>query len=296
MNKILRKFKKVLKTIINKAISKRYQGLYIEYKDTIIKNIVLEISNSTRIISPLKTLKKIEDLINSNTAGAYMRFGDGDAYLAMGINDSFQESNEYLKNEMTEAFRLTGTGIIKSLSIHSTQYGYEKEMYIGNHLVSNDKANKLISYTFPYFVGSEIYSPICLHYVATYYPETANLFLKRLKAKTKLFIGNENIPSTTIELLFGNSPHIKTPSKNSYNKIDEIEQLSIDYLNSLKEYGVVVVAMGCSGRVMMKRLIKYNYNVYFFDFGSLLDGIVGLNTRKWLTETKINYEKILENL
>lgn len=300
VRKIVRKIARIVKKTGEKGIlfiiNKFYPYLFLQYKDKVMNDIISEISNSTNIVSPLETLMYIEKIINSNSKGAYMRFGDGDAYLAMGINDSFQDSSEVLKLEMKEAFSLFGDGVVKSLSIHSHKYGFEKEMYIGNHLVTDDVANRLLSYTFPYFVGNKIYSPICLHYVATYYPEIANSFLKLLKNKTILFIGNEAIPSNTIEMLFGNITHVKTPSRNSYSKIDEIEHFSIKHLNSLTEYGVVVVAMGCSGRIMMKRLSKLNYNIFLFDFGSLLDGIIGVDSRKWLKDTKIDYEKILKNL
>lgn len=263
--------------------------------DTYIVKLVSEISKSTNIISPLKSLEDIEKSILNNQIGAYMRFGDGDAFLAVGKNDLFQKSSNALSTEMKEAFSLKGEYVLKSLSIHSNLYGYEKEMYIDNHLVSDDYANKLLSYTFPYFVGYKIYSPICLHYSASYYPEKANSFLKLLKSKTVLFIGNETTPQDKVNLLFGDVPHIKTPQKNSYDKINEIEKESIVELNKISNFGVVVVAMGCSGRVLMKRLYKRNYNIFLFDFGSLLDGICGNESRPWLKEVSNDF-KFLDGL
>ena len=279
---------KILNTIIpsvTKEIIKRYE-----------LEIIKKIELTTQIISPLKTLEEIEQSIYQQKKGAFMRFGDGDAYLAVGINDTLQTSNPAISKEMREAFSLKGENIFKSLSIHSHNYGFEKEMYVGNHLVKDELANQLLIFTYPYFVGHKIYSPICLHYAAAYFPERANQFLKILKKHCILFIGNESIPVNTIEILFGSIKHIKTPVQNAFDQISRIEKESTDALEKINKFGIVVVAMGCSGRPLMKRLHNKDYNVFIFDFGSLLDGICGYKTRTWLKKEEINYKLILAGL
>ena len=226
-----------------------------------------------------------------------MRFGDGDVYLAAGINDSYQQVSSELSKEMEEAFLMSGEFVYKCLHIHSYQYGYEKEMYLGNHLVKDKFANKILGLTFQYFVGHKIYSHIGLHFAATYSPEIANHFLKALKENCVLFIGNKTVRHETVQLLFGNVPHVKTPSKNAYDCIDEVEKQSLDILNNTKGFGTVVVAMGCSGRPLMKRLFKNkNLNIFLFDFGSLLDGICGDKSRAWLKKEEIDYDVLLKDL
>jgi len=197
---------------------------------------------------------------------------------------------------MKEAFLLKGQFIFKSLSIHSIQYGHEKEMYIGNHLVSDQLANKLLRSTFPFFIGHKIFSPISLHFAATYHPHIANVFLKKIKRNCVLFIGNESVPKEKFKLLFGNAKHIKTPTENAFRDIDNIEISAIETLKEINKFGVVVVAMGCSGRPLMKRLVYKNFNIFLFDFGSLLDGICGDNSRTWLKKENINYDILLKNL
>ena len=54
--------------------------------------------------------------------------------------------------------------------------------------------------------------------------------------------------------------------------------------------------MGCSGRPLTKRLNNKNHNIFIFDFGSLLDGIIGFNSRPWLDITTINYKLLLKDL
>lgn len=244
------------------------------------------------IVSPVETLESIARLIDDEKKGAYMRFGDGDVYLALGQNEMLQKANPQLSLEMKEAFSLKGNGIIKALAIHSKQYGLENEMFEGNHLQNDEISNILVRYAFPFFVGYQIYSPVALHYMASYFPEKANYFLKKIKKHAILFIGNENTPLDIIGKLFGNVTHVKTPAKNSYNQIDMIEEEAFKVLHTKKEYGVVIIAMGCSGRVLMKRLFKNDFPVFYFDFGSLLDGISGEITRPWL-KVKIDYEKLL---
>ena len=58
------------------------------------------------------------------------------------------------------------------------------------------------------------------HFPQTYFKKSQTV--KILKLKTKIFIGNENVPKDKVQLLFGDSIHIKTPKINSYNEIDRI--------------------------------------------------------------------------
>ena len=63
-----------------------------------------------------------------------------------------------------------------------------------------------------------------------------------------------------------------------------------------EKFSVVVIAMGCSGRPLMKRLVKKNFNSYYFDFGSLLDGFNGNISRTWLKLNDIDFHKIKDSL
>jgi hypothetical protein len=104
-------------------------------------------------------------------------------------------------------------------------------------------------------------------------------FLKRTKP---IFVGNQNLKIELINTLFGDI-HIKTPSNNSYQEIDRIEGELVYILSKNKEkFQVIVVAMGCSGRILQKRILKKGCNVYLFDFGSLLDAFNDDNTRLWI--------------
>ena len=254
------------------------------------------LSSSTFIVSPQSTLNAIESCIINNQAGCYLRFGDGDVFLLSGRDDMLQKSNIYLAKEMHEALMVKGDNIFKCLTIHSEVFGFEKEMFSGNHKNTEQLALELMRIAFPYFVGYKIYSPVALHYEASYNVSRANSFLRTLKSKTNIFIGNESISSDVMRLLFGNVLHIKTPSENAYDQIDRIEKEAIDALIKISDFSVVCVAMGCSGRPLMKRLWGKKFNIFLFDFGSLLDGICGNQTRTWMKVVNIDYMRLLKGL
>lgn len=249
------------------------------------------------IVNTSATLKEVGDAICNKQQGVYMRFGDGDVFLMKMERDSFQKPNLKLADEMKEAFECKGKNVHKCLAIHSKKYGFEEGMFYGNHLVSDNNAKDLLKDTFQFFIGERIYSPIALHFKATSNIEEAKIFLSILKKYTKVFVGNEKMKEGLIKHLFGlQVTHIKTPSTNAYKDIERVYSETCKELRRIDSFCVIVVAMGCSGRPLMKRIFKDDFNVYLFDFGSLLDGINGNLTRAWLKKNDIDYEYLLSGL
>lgn len=267
-------------------------------KDVIVKDFFLkQFLENIKIQTTYDTLDEIEQCIEKQSGGAYLRFGDGDVFLMELKNDSYQEADRNLSIEISESFGLSGNNIFKTLPIHSNKFGFDDGMFNGNHKNEDHFAKQLLYATFPYFIGHKIYSPVALHFLATNKVHRANSFLKVLKANTKVFVGNRNFTSKSIKLLFGESIHIKTPSTNAYSEIDRIHKESTEALDNIS-HCVVCIAMGCSGRALMKRLHHYtrSKNVFLFDFGSLLDGINGNDSRTWLKVNEINYDELTDNL
>jgi len=271
---------------------------YVEkyFSDMFFKVKLKSIESKIKIISTEDTLDLLFFKIKNNMRGVYMRFGDGDVFLLKNKPDILQNVNLSLAKEMQEAFELSGVNVMKCLAIHSEVYGYEEGMSTGNHKNDDKLARQLLFDTFMFFIGSNIYSPVALHFMAVENVMKANLFLKLLKSKTSLFIGNEFVKKETVDMLFGDCIHIKTPSTNSYDDIDRIYLESQNTIKNINSFTVVCVAMGCSGRPLMKRLYKEGSNVFLFDFGSLLDGIEGNATRTWLKINDINYQELLRDL
>lgn len=253
---------------------------------------------SVRIRSPWETIEACRSCMVEGVSGAYLRFGDGDVNLLEGRRELLQEATPQLKSEMEEAFSLEGPGIIKGLMIHSRRFGLWEGMRPGMHETADEWAENLLRRCFTYFIGSPIYSHAALAHLAVSDRSYAVQFLRFLKAQRPIFIGNEDIPATVITQLFDTESHIRTPAKNSYEAIDRIEKESVAAIGETgNTFRIVVVAMGCSGRVLAKRLLKDNTcNVFVFDFGSLMDAFCGWSTRAWMDVAGLSPNYFVEML
>ena len=246
-------------------------------KHFLIKNV--------HIKSSVETINEIKKTILNKEKGAYMRFGDGDIYLMLGLNDMLHKGNQKMAKEMEEAMNLN-TGVLhKGLAIHSKLFGYELGMEDGIHLITDKDALKYLSVSKKYLDIKKLVTPVALHQLAMSHENECISFLRFLKSTNPIFVGNGNIKSEISKKLFGNI-HIKTPLRDSYNEIDRIEKELIQILDKNRnEFRIVVVAMGCPGRILQKRILKKGFQVYLFDFGSLLDAFNGEDTRDWIALT-----------
>ncbi|MEG6506983.1 hypothetical protein [Nitratidesulfovibrio sp. 1201_IL3209] len=249
--------------------------------------------DNVRIRTTRETLERCADLIHAQRGGAYLRFGDGDIYLANSMNDALQTATPEFAKEMREAFQCNMPGVLKALPIHSEKFGCEEGMSPGVFLMRDEAAERFLRRTLECFSGHPIYSAVALHYQFVVDFEYAVAFLKLLQQNTTLFVGAGDVPDADRNLLFGNAPHVCTPMKDSYRALDRIERETVAALENRDAYGVVVVATGCAGRVLVKRLLRRGLTRFFyFDFGSLLDIICGWHTRTWHTRAGITQEQI----
>ncbi|WP_187388320.1 GT-D fold domain-containing glycosyltransferase [Seonamhaeicola marinus] len=252
---------------------------------------------SVKIKTSLETLNDIKRTIREEKRGAYLRFGDGDIYLMRGLDDILHKANPKIAKEMKQAFSLNIGELHKALAIHSKLFGFEKGMQEDMHLISDQNALNYLAVTHKYFNLETIYTPVALHYLSTFDQDNCMEFLRFLKTYNPIFVGNEKVKIEIVKKLFGEI-HVKTPVSNSYDEIDRIENDLIELLNMKKNnFQVVVVAMGCPGRILQKRILKKGFNVYLFDFGSLLDALNGENSRLWIDIADMrSLQKILTSL
>ncbi len=246
------------------------------------------------------TLSTIAKIISAKQKGAYLRFGDGDVNLALGLNDALQSRNQSLMYEMREAFSLQDPHILKTLPLYCKEFnGYEEGMFPGNHGAPYEWCLDIVNKVKPLWNGplKDVYSHAALHFAASQYPDFCIQFLKFLKkSNCYMLIGNEKIPASMPELLFGpDCLFVPTPSQQSYNAIDRIEKECLEKIGDNKEYKIIVTAMGCSGRALQKRLWKKLDNVFLFDFGSVLDALCGWNTRAWIELTEFDEKTFIKN-
>lgn len=233
-----------------------------------------------------ETLGKIRELIASEERGVYLRFGDGDAALAQGLEDSNQFADAQLMLEMRKAFGLNGPNVLKCLCLNCKGIGFEEGMKPGAFEVDYGFCFEMLNAVFPFWGGPirDVYSMTALAYAATHKQKLCIDFLKFLKrSPCTILVGNANIPQSVKNLLFGKEcVFIPTPPKNSYVEIDRIEKECLEEARKREGYQVIVFSMGCSGRPLQRRLWNQLNNVFLFDFGSLMDAVCGWDTRDWI--------------
>lgn len=248
-----------------------------------------------------ETLDTILHLIKTQQKGMYLRFGDGDVNLATGKGDMLQKSNPRLQQEMREALSINGPGVLKSLCLQCAKFGgYEEGMIAGKFLSNYQISHDMLRKVKPLWGAdiTDIYAVTALHYLATDHTQEAIRFLQLLKrSNCTVFVGNRNIPHAIRESLFGSQcAFVSAPPEQSYNQIDRIERLVLHKLSDSSEYQVVIVAMGCAGRVLQKRLWQKADNLFIFDFGSLMDALCGWDTRAWMQLSNFNHQEFLKRM
>jgi hypothetical protein len=272
------KIKRITKKIVQRFGFCRFKSIWPTLSDK-KKNFLID---KVTIKSSIETLNDIKITIVNEQKGAYMRFGDGDIFLMLGKDDMLHQANRKMAAEMKEAIKFKKGVTHKGFPFHSQLLGYEKGMEVDMHLVSDVDALKFLAATHSFIDIHNIYTSFALHYLATFNQEFCVQFLRYLRSTDPIFVGNKNLAPELLKKLFSET-HIKTPASNSYLEIDRIEKELIEELDKKKnEFQVIVVAMGCPGRILQKRILKKGFNVYLFDFGSLLDAFNNDNTRLWI--------------
>lgn len=249
---------------------------YIAYKLNFFKHV--------RIVSPADTLDEILFTIGSHRSGGYLRFGDGDINLMYRKDDLYQAASDKISNEMKMAFNANGQDVYKTLPIHSNKFGYSIGMYPGAHLSDDRWATCQLVSTFKYFIGNKIYSPVALSYS---YINDKSRFKKTLLAINQhsvILVANEEIPESLLLNLFSNPVIVRCPKSNAYSSMDEVENILTNEIQNCRpnDYKVIVIAMGCSGRILQARMLQKKLNCFYFDFGSTMDLLIGNVTREWM--------------
>jgi len=145
---------------------------------------------------------------------------------------------------------------------------------------------------------TDVYSHVALHFSATTYPQECIKFLKFLKDHNCcVYIGNRRVPKHIRDLLFGpDCKFIPTPPRDAYSDVDRIERECLEKIANDGEYKIIVTAVGPVGKIIQKRLWDKYDNVFFFDFGSLIDALCGWNTRQWIQLTRFNAKSFINRM
>lgn len=263
---------------------------------TIITKTDIDFSG-LRFHSTGQTLTDIMTIIFKQEKGVYLRFGDGDLNLALGTDDSFQQADTNLQTEMKEAFTIVGKNVLKALPLHCNELN-TLEYGMGEHVheISYEAVMRFLNTAASLWPEpiTDVYSPVALHHTASNHPKECIAFLEYLKAHSCILIGNKNIPSEIRTLLFGdNCIFVPTPDVNAFEEIDRIEKDALLANQQINGYKIIITSMGCSGRILQKRLWHKINDAFFFDFGSLMDALCGWNTRMWIHYSGFNLDAFL---
>jgi len=247
-----------------------------------------------------ETLDTISNIIEKKEKGIFIRLGYKELMLLTGSNASLQKHSELLSNEISETFELTGKHVLKALPLHCKERGtLEEGMNLGNHENKTKFCNSIIKLAkrFSKKRINEAYSPAALHFTATTKQNDFVTFLGLLQNNHCIFVGNKNIPKDKIRLFFGpNCTHIQTPPEQAYDKIDEIEKACLEKLSNNNAYKIVIASAGPAGKILLKRLWEKTDNIFFIDFGSLIDALCGWKTKSWMVNSVFDIDKIIELL
>lgn len=233
------------------------------------------------VLKVKKTLDILNKKLDENKPFAYLRFGDGRILMMDGWQG--EESDHFYNAKLKEE-------LIKSIQIQDENYlisigcGYEEEegMKPGTfgRFSNNDTLKKIIEKNTK---QKEFLNFITLHYYSLYEPKLVIEFINKIKKRKVVVVGGKHLKTVT---KYFNAKFIETPTFDAYEKIERIYKSIYR-----KKSEIVILAAGMCSAVIQKRLFEDGANIITLDFGSLLDGMLNLQTRRWIVE---NPEKIKE--
>jgi hypothetical protein len=250
--------------------------------------------------TPEETLKSVSNSMKARSSGAYLRFGDGDLFVAMGRDDKYQQAGPELTHAMQSALKGVGENYEIGMPFHVRKWGTcEEGMAPGTFEMGLRQGQRLLRDF--YRIRSQrdlgtLSSAIALHYMALNNPGAALSFLSDLRENSCLFIGNENLAKDLRFLLFGDVNFIPVPERNAFNEYTNMLNAARLLLAGEEDWGVVVVACGVASRPLVHQLFAEFPSFYFFDFGSLLDGFMGLETRTWIRKDASKIQSLMHSM
>lgn len=254
------------------------------------------------------TIIKVLSVIEKKETGAYLRFGDGDFNIMTGKSDSLNMFNSDFSYELKESVIIDDKNYLKGFCLVCNKYGLlDEKMWLGNHEWPEHLCDNFyrILLTIRNKHLTDYYSYVAFnYYITTYQKESIELMcrLKRLcerENSSVIFVGNTSIKSEIVKLYFNEKyDMINCPSRDSYQKINEIEKMLVDAINKDDKYKIVIMCSGVTSRCLIKRIWKNkntNRNYFLLDFGSIIDGLSGINSRQYHIETKFNAHSYKED-
>tara|TARA_B100001093_G_scaffold346014_1_gene330661 strand:+ start:2183 stop:2941 length:759 start_codon:yes stop_codon:yes gene_type:complete len=214
-----------------------------------------------------KSIDFLIDKINNNNKVAFLRFGDGDFQMMFKeqIGTMVGHSNQnYVTDEIHKE-------MIESYNFNHDNY------LIGDVYGSSSERNTLtnvknmikIHKNEPFKKNNNNLSYICIQEAFLTDKNSFLRFINVINKSKSIFVGSYIEP--ILNKFYGDIiHHVKTPSTNSANYIDELEQKILDIK---QPYDQIIFSAGQASRLLIYRLWK-KLNVKFIDVGSVSDMII----------------------
>tara|TARA_Y100000385_G_C13005181_1_gene599078 strand:- start:343 stop:1101 length:759 start_codon:yes stop_codon:yes gene_type:complete len=213
------------------------------------------------------SIEYLIDKIKKNSKIAFLRFGDGDFQMMFKqrVGTMVGHSNQnYVTSEMNKEM-LDSYNYVNDNYLIGDVYGSLSD----RNTLSNVKNMIKIHKNEPFCKKDNNLSYICIQ--ESFLTDSNNFleFVNVINKSKTVFVGSYYEP--ILDKFYGNIVyHVKTPSTNSANYVDELEQeiLEID-----TPYEQIIFSAGQASRLLIYRLWK-KLNVKFIDVGSVSDMII----------------------
>jgi hypothetical protein len=223
-----------------------------------------------RVKTTAETFYGILQLLQSGDPFIYTRFGDGELEVMLGGGGGGQLPDPALTDETWKLFHDTEhANNLIGLARHKNEPGMSAGLFEG---WKNPK------YTFA-DQPREFENAIALHYIATFKPHLLQKLIELIRNRPKFYVGALDGPA--LEFFWGPYTHIKVPQFNAYSEINEW-QAALETVIADEPLPLVLYAAGPAKCASAWRLLESGPPVQAIDVGSLVDLVLGVQSRTWI--------------
>ena len=219
-------------------------------------------------VSAEDTLQGVMNYLEEKKPGAYLRFGRTDIDAVLGIKVPGAALTESFIQEVRKTFLFSWGNVFKSLQVECPALDIPFDAQAAG--ISDREAMDRLNAVGACFLDGPIYSYTALSRDGLEKPGLLELFFESLKASQPVFVFIEgDAREISLEKLAPRAS-IAIPGEDIYERIDWLEEEILRAVASTEiGFPVVVLALGVTGRVLARRLMKRGFHGLLVDMDSL---------------------------
>ena len=239
-----------------------------------------------KVLSTKKTFKVLNKKLDNRKRFAYLRYGDGRIMMMDGWKG--EQSDHFYSPKLREE-------LIDSIQIEDEDYmisvgcGYKMEKgmkgSVFGRFTNDDKLQEIVS---NYANQDRFYNFIALHYYSLFKPELLIEFFKKIRERRVVIAGGEHLRKTAG---YFKAEFVSAPKTDAYKEIEAIYKNIFE-----KKPEVVILGLGMCSAVLQKWIFQEGREVITLDFGSLLDAMLGIQSRGWIVNSPERIRKFIKLL